>query len=142
MKKLATLLAGTLFTILLPAQTVSHMDVFIQTHFNQVDSINGNDTLHLTEVIKEPQMFVILSDTNDITAFSIKLGTTFGGSDILERTFDFGNEGEFQDGTSYTREGNYVRILLGKYATFPAYHAQVRATVNGSQQSVVTFSGQ
>lgn len=144
MRKLTTLFALLVLSVTLQAQnnSIQHMDVFVQTHFNQTDSINGNDTLHLTEVLKEPQMFVVLSDTNNITSFSVKLGTTSGGNDILDKTFSFSEEGQFQDGTSYTRDGNYVRLFLGKYATLPAYHAQVRATVSGSQQSAITFSGE
>ncbi|UPT68998.1 MAG: hypothetical protein M0D57_10425 [Sphingobacteriales bacterium JAD_PAG50586_3] len=98
MKKLTTLLAGLILSVTLQAQNISHMDVFVQTHFNRIDSINGNDTLHLTEVLKEPQMFVVLNDTNDIASFSVKLGTTPGGNDILDKTFSFSEEGSFKTG--------------------------------------------
>ena len=141
MKKLISLFAGVMLSYFAQAQTnaIHHMDVFVQNHFIQ---INQGDTAITTEVQKEPQMFVVLSDTNNIASFSVKLGTTSGGNDILDKTFSFLEEGEFEDGTSYTRDGNYVRIFLGKYATLPAYHAQVRATVSGSQQSAVTFTGE
>lgn len=130
MKTILTLLAGLLFGFAANAQTISHMDVFVQTHFSD------------STILKEPQMFVVLNDTANITSFTVKLGTTNGGNDILDKIFIFGTEGEFQDGTSYSRDGKYVRLYLGKYATLPAYYAQVRATVSGSQQSAVTFSGE
>lgn len=141
MRKLISLFAGLMLSFFAQAQTnaIHHMDVFIQTHFTQ---INQGDTAITTEVQKEPQMFIELSDTNDITSFTVKLGSTSGGNDIIEKTFTFNEEGEFQDGTSYSRDGIYVRLYLGKYATLPNYYAQVRATVGGSQQSAVTFSGQ
>ncbi|UPT68643.1 MAG: hypothetical protein M0D57_08490 [Sphingobacteriales bacterium JAD_PAG50586_3] len=143
MRKSISLLALLILSYSAKAQidAIKRMNIFVETHFNSTDSINGSDSLYL-EVLKEPQMLIELTDTNNITTFNVKLGTTFGGSEIFEKTFDFNNIGEFQDGTSYIRQGNYVRILLGKYPVFSAYHAQVMATVNGSQQSAVTSSGQ
>lgn len=118
------------------------MDVTFENHAVQSVEINGSDTTINVVQQKEPRLFVVLADTNNISSFTVKLGTTTGGSDIFQKTFEFTTEGTFQDGTSYTREGNYVRLNLGHLNNFTTYYAQVQATVSGSTQAAVTFSGE
>ncbi len=142
MKTILCLLAGLCVSAYLHAQTINHMDVFVQDYSEQNITINGNDTLISITSLKEPQMFLVLNDTNNISSFTVKLGTTTGGNEIIEKTFSFADEGQFPDGTSYTRDGLYVRLFLGKYTTLNTYYASVRATASGSQQSAVSYSGQ
>lgn len=124
------------------AQNIQHMDVFVRDYFEHSITVNGSDTVISINSFKEPQMFVVLTDTNNITGFTVKLGTTSGGNDIIEKTFTYATEGEFLDGTSYIRDGVYIRLYLGKYATLGNYYAQVQATVGGNVQTAVTFEGQ
>ena len=142
MKLIALLLALTVTCFFSQAQTISHMDVFVQDNIEVSISVDGNDTIRTITTLKEPKMFVVLSDTINISSFTVKLGTTNGGNDIIEKTFTYGSQGQFQDGTSYTRDGIYVRFYLGKYSTLTNYYAQVRATVGGSQQTAINFEGQ
>lgn len=140
MNLLYILLAGLGISTFSQAQVIHHMDVFVQDQFNQNITINNGDTIISIEALKEPQMFVVLADSNNISAFYVKIGSSPGGSDIIEKTFTYGDEGTFQDGTSYTRDGLYVRFNLGQYASLGTYYASIRATVNGSQQSAITFN--
>lgn len=142
MKKITILLAGFFFFNIAQAQNnaIQHMDVTFENHAIQSVEINGSDTTINVTQQKEPKLFVVLSDTNNISSFTVKLGTTTGGSDIFQKTFEFDTEGTFQDGTSYTREGNYVRLNLGQLNSFTTYYAQVQATVNGNPQAAVIFS--
>lgn len=119
---------------------ISHMDVYIQPSVEQQISINGNDTVVTPQYFKVPQMFIALNDTSNISEFSVKLGTSPGNGDIITRTFNYLTQGDFPDGTSYTRNGKYIRLILGKYATLSAYYAQVQITVNGTEQPAISYN--
>lgn len=138
MKTLLLLAAVGLFGSMQAQNPIGHMDVYVQSHLEET-TVNSEIIL---APVQEPQMFIALSDTNNVSSFIVKLGTTEGGNDIFQKTFIYNTTGIFEDGTSYTRDGAYVRLNLGKYATLTTYHAQVKAVVNGTEQTAVTFSGQ
>lgn len=139
MKSTLLLLVGIIVSITSYAQnSIHHMDVFVQ---NSLEEATVDNAIVFTSY-KEPIMFIALNDTSNISSFAVSLGTTNGGSDIFQRTFTYDAQGSFEDGTSYSRDGMYVRLSLGKLTNLPAYYAQVRATVNGSQQQAVTYAAQ
>jgi hypothetical protein len=142
MKTTLILLAGLIISAFAQAQTIQHMDVFVQDDFSHSISVTNGDTTVTVNAFKSPKMFVVLNDTANISSFTVKLGSTSGGNDIFEKTFSFADEGTFQDGTSYTRDGNYLHFSLGQFSSLSAYYASINATVNGTQQSAISYSGQ
>lgn len=136
MKSTTLLLVGLFLSFVNYAQNkIHHMDVFVQ---NSLEETTVDNATVFTSY-KEPIMFIALNDTSNISSFVVSLGTTNGGSDIFQRTFIYDAQGSFEDGTSYSRDGVYVRLSLGKLTNLPAYYAQVRAIVNGYLQSAVNY---
>lgn len=113
------------------AQTnpIKHMDVYLQTV--------QNDTL----TYHNPQMLIDLADTTTITAIEISLGTTNGGSELISKTFAYNIEGQFNDSTSYIRDGNIVRLNLGTYNPLQTCYATARLRyANGTFSTIISFN--
>lgn len=131
MRTFITLLAGLALATIVQAQSnpIKHMDVYLQP-------VSG-DTL----TYHNPQMLLDLSDTSAITDIEVSLGTTVGGTDIISKTFTYNIEGDFQDGTSYIRDGSIVRLNLGTYQAINTCYASARLRyANGSYSAPVTFN--
>ncbi|UPT69008.1 MAG: hypothetical protein M0D57_10475 [Sphingobacteriales bacterium JAD_PAG50586_3] len=128
MRKFISLLAGIAFATILQAQSnpIIKMDVYLKPIYG--DSIS-------------PQMFVELDDTLLISEIDVKLGTTETGAEIFQKSFEFNTNGEFEDGTTYVREGNVLRMDLGRYLGFSTCFATVRLQYsNGTFSSPVSFN--
>ena len=131
MRKLISLLAGMACLLCVQAQInpIKHMDVYLQPILDD------------TVALSNPQMLIDVTDTISITDIEVNLGTTEGSADIISKTFTYNQEGEFQDGTSYTRDGNIVRLNLGTYSSLPSCYATARLRYsNGTYSDPVSFN--
>jgi hypothetical protein len=131
MRKLISLLAGIGFFLCAQAQTnpIKHMDVYLQ------------QVLADTATYQSPQMLIDVTDTITITDIEVSLGTTDGGTDIISKIFTYNQEGEFQDGTSYIRDGSIIRLNLGTYNSIQSCYATARLHyTNGAYSTIVSFN--
>ncbi len=83
----------------------------------------SNDSVRITAVVK-------LSSTSDISDIHVSLGTTSGGTDLLDKAFVW-DVTSLSDGTTYKRVGNDVFLCLGIFYGLSAVHLEVQ-TENGS----------
>jgi hypothetical protein len=143
MRKSISLLAGLALFLCSQAQTnqIKHMDISIESIHEDSIAINDMDTMPVMITHHKANMLVDLGDTINITSIEITLGTTEGSGNLITKSFDFGNEGTFTDGTSYNREGNLLNFGLGLYNPLSSYYGSVRLHLeNGSYSSPLYFS--
>jgi hypothetical protein len=81
-----------------------------------------------------------LQDTTQMRFIHIKLGTTSGGSELIDQSFNYDGT-NMGAGLSYTRNYKYITLELGIHAntTNALYYAEVELEdVNGSKSTVTT----
>lgn len=77
----------------------------------------------------------ILNDTTTTSKFHVKMGTTPGTANYLNKTFAFDQGGSFTDGTAYERKGRVVYLSLGTYAGVSAYAVELKVENTNGQIS-------
>ncbi len=122
------------------AQTIQRFDIGLNRVYTDSLVIENNDTLIYNVNWNQAQLFAVLDpDTAGISQLEVTLGTTEGGSDLLNKTFNSSQEGTFSDGTSFFHEGQVQRCNLGKFRHNGTYYATLRAKKNNSWSAPVTF---
>ncbi len=69
---------------------------------------------------------VTLSDTVGIDSIKVMLGSAVGSNNIVAKSFAFDGATTHPDGTTYSRDGNTVRLYLGTFSGLNSYVAEVR----------------
>ena len=103
-----------------PAQSMEIYTEIVNTSNGQVASLDflPTDTLKAT-------MVLVLQDTTSINKINVKFGTTLGNINLLNKSFNFDENGNLSDGTSYLRKGFVVYLMLGKsFANIPIYYSE------------------
>ncbi|CAN5498961.1 hypothetical protein BH11BAC1_BH11BAC1_15910 [soil metagenome] len=86
-----------------------------------VDSIPyESDSTSIRAVMK-----VQLFEVTGITSIRVKLGTTNGGSDLLDKTFAFDVSGNVGNGCTYGRTDYTITLGLGDYNGLTTYFSEV-----------------
>ncbi len=114
--------------------------VFSQTYYpiNDIScyfEILGNntnspeDTLVSAGTLLKGTVLTTLSDTNNITAFNVKVSSNDGKNiSLFQKTYAFDLSGNFNDGTSYKRDGYNVYLGISIYTGLNYYIINVAAT--------------
>ena len=71
-------------------------------------------------------MTIQLFDITDVESIQVKLGTSSGASDLLNKTFVFDVSGNVGDGCSYSRTDYTVTLGLGNYYGLTSYFSEVK----------------
>ncbi|MCX6276180.1 MAG: hypothetical protein NTV09_13345, partial [Bacteroidetes bacterium] len=71
-------------------------------------------------------MTIQLFEFTGISSLHVKLGTTSGGSDLLDKTFSFDVSGSVGNGCTYSRNENTVTLGLGSYNGLTSYFSEVK----------------
>jgi len=69
----------------------------------------------------------VVNGSQNVSKLAVKLGLSDGGSDLFYKEFDFGTEGDFDDGTSYHASGSSITLGIGRFGGYGEYHVEVRA---------------
>lgn len=77
----------------------------------------------------------ILNDTTTTSKFHVKMGTTPGTANYLNKTFVFDQRGSLPDGTAYERKGRCVYLSLGTYVGISTYALELKAENSNGQFS-------
>ncbi len=86
-------------------------------------------------------MNVNLFDTSGIQTIEVKIGSTQGGSDLINQTFVFDVSGPLGNGRYYLRDLYHVQLGLGQFSNFTDYFAEVRIQwVDNSYSPTVIFN--
>jgi len=70
-------------------------------------------------------MTVQLFEVTGIFSLHVKLGTTSGGSNLLDKTFAFDVSGSVGNGCTYSRTDDIVTLGLGDYNGLTSYFSEV-----------------
>jgi len=70
-------------------------------------------------------MFIQLFEVTGIESIRVKLGTSSGASDLLNKTFDFDVSGNVGGGCSYSRTDYVITLGLGDYSGLISYFSEV-----------------
>lgn len=124
--KLSLIVLAVIFSIQLKAQnTYPLISSSIETSciFNCIDadSIPYISDSTAIRVVMTCQLF----EVTGITSLHVKLGTTNGGSDLLDKTFDFDVSGSVGNGCTYSRTDYTVTLGLGDYNGLTDYFSEV-----------------
>lgn len=119
MKSLISFFVFLLIANIATAQTPATIDsiafqvnpVFSKNPFPQAGS-DKNTSANLS---------VYLSTDNDVVKIKVKLGSSNGAADILEKEFSFVN-----NGTTFVLSNNTAFINLGKFTQTGTYYAEVK----------------
>ncbi len=133
MKKIiSTLVLGLAITVGLKAQTVpSPTEVMVNmepvnemvipeevldTLSNPMSLLGPTEELNLS-------VSMILTDTNTVSKIHIKLGTTLGGSDLLENTYIY--DGTPSEPLSYFRDGDMLTLGMGTHLNSGVFYCEI-----------------
>jgi hypothetical protein len=83
---------------------------------------------------------ISVNDTNNISAFLIKIGTQDGLSDLFNYTFNYVSSGSLPNGYTYSRIGNKISCGIGGIVDSPVYFGEVTIiNLNGVQSAPIKF---
>ncbi|PKP00809.1 MAG: hypothetical protein CVU14_06665 [Bacteroidetes bacterium HGW-Bacteroidetes-9] len=78
---------------------------------------------------------VNLEDTTGIASIDVSVGTTGGGTDILNYSFAFDVSQNLPAGLGYSREGNKVKLILLQTTHSDLYYYSVQLHYSNGQYS-------
>ncbi|MFI5219199.1 MAG: hypothetical protein ACHQNT_06890 [Bacteroidia bacterium] len=105
----------------------SSMEVFMEVAPNDTNNLqNYNDSVFFNLTQLKSTMALLLEDTTNVINIHVKLGTTLGSSDLLNKIFVFDQSGIFMDGTSYKRENEVIYLGLGNFIGINTYYAEAK----------------
>jgi hypothetical protein len=102
----------------------SRMEVYMIVAPDDTTNLFGDTTFAVHTKLKG-KMVVNLRDTLNISKIHVKLGTTNGGSQLLNRVFVYDLRGNFNDGTSYMRNKKTLYLGLGNFVGLTNYYGEV-----------------
>ncbi|MBL0105046.1 MAG: hypothetical protein IPP51_15545 [Bacteroidetes bacterium] len=104
---------------------------------NFIDSLPVETDSTVYSVVVNVNLF----DTVDVQNIEVKIGTTAGGSDLVNQTFAFDVSGSLSGGMSYLRELYRVQLGVGNLIGLGDYYAEVRVQrLDGSYSPSVVFN--
>ena len=109
-------------------------------------AVANNFSLDSLPIITDSTVFdvgvdVHLFDTTDVQFIEVKIGTTPGGSDLVDHSFAFDVTGSQGSGMAYLRDGYLVQLDLGLILNLVDYFAEVRLQrMDGSFSPTVVYN--
>lgn len=91
------------------------------TNCIDVDSISYVSDSTSIQVVMTIQLF----EVTGISSIHIKLGTTSGAADLLNKTFVFDVSGNVGNGCTYSRTDYTITLGLGNYSGLTSYFSEV-----------------
>ena len=124
--KLSLIVLAVTFSIQLKAQntypvTSSSIETSCISNCIDADSIPYISDSTAIRVVMTCQLF----EVTGITSLHVKLGTTNGGSDLLDKTFAFDVSGNVGNGCTYSRTDYTVTLGLGDYNGLTDYFSEL-----------------
>jgi hypothetical protein len=92
------------------------------TNCTDVDSIPYVSDSTSIRVVMTIQLF----EVTGITSLQVKLGTTSGSSNLLNKTFAFDVSGSVGNGCTYSRTDYTISLGLGDYNGLTSYFSEVK----------------
>jgi hypothetical protein len=92
-------------------------DEVLDTLTDPMSTLSANDTLLIS-------VTMLLEDTNVVSKIHIKLGTTVGGAELLEQTFNY-DDINLTSPQSYLREEEMVSIGLGEFINSGIFYCEI-----------------
>jgi hypothetical protein len=89
-------------------------------------TMSPGDTAFKSNTVLNAKAIVLLNDTNNVYKIHLKIGTTDSTGDLLTKTFIYGQQGIFSDGTSYSRVGKALYFGLGNFTGINRYFGDVK----------------
>lgn len=132
---LTTLLCITVLTVTRAQNAITTLTANYQyPQLNQIQLAGMNAIQLQMEQIKLSAT-VGVDNTQQISKLVVLIGTVEGSSDISYKEYDYGVEGTFADGTSYTASGSNVLLGIGTYSGVEHYYVEVAAIMQDGSQS-------
>lgn len=103
------------------------------------------DSLQFMMLKKRITVNVSSGNTSGVSKLAVLLGSSEGSNDIFYKEFDWGQSGDFGDGTSYHSSGSSVAIGTGVHQGRKIYYVEVFAmnedgTRSESRKQTIVFS--
>ena len=145
MKKITQRFIVFLFFVSIQNCFAQAPDPILSMSVNTV-AVANNFSLDSLPVITDSTVFdvgvdVHLFDTTDVQSIEVKIGTTPGGSDLVNHSFAFDVTGSLGSGMTYLRDGYLVQLDLGLILNLVDYFAEVRLQrMDGSYSPTVVYN--
>ena len=86
-------------------------------------------------------MNVSLVDTTNISSIDVSMGSTLGGSDIVQHSFTYDVSGGLGSGLSYTRDGYNLSLGLGSFYGILSFYAEIKIhRSDGSYSDAIIYN--
>ncbi|MGE3823760.1 MAG: hypothetical protein AB7G44_06005 [Bacteroidia bacterium] len=113
--------------------------------FNDSSELTMPDSLQFVMLKKRITVNVSTGNTSGVSKLAVLLGSSEGSNDIFYKEFDWGQSGDFGDGTSYHSSGSSVTIGTGVHQGREIYYVEVFAmkedeTRSESRKQTIVFS--
>lgn len=105
-----------------PISTVQIVPSYPAANSEQLADMNAETRSVLSTNL---ELRVVFSSTVDVAKIAVKIGLKESGSDLFYKEFEYGIEDTFEDGTSYSANGNTVTLGLGNYSGYGTYYTEV-----------------
>jgi len=132
-KAISTIVLGLLMTVGVMAQTVPSPtevtvniepvneivipDAVLDTLTDPMSLLGPTDPLNLS-------VSMLLADTNTVAKIYVKLGTTLGGNDLLENTYDY--DGTPSGALTYFRDGAMMTLGMGSHLNVGVFYCEIK----------------
>jgi hypothetical protein len=122
------------------AQTAAPLEMSIFVVVSSMDtSSNWGDNFSSSTVV-EATMKCKLSDTTNISNVIVRVGTSPGGSDLFNKSFNYHSIGTFSDNTSFYRYGKNIKIGLGNYTGLNDFYGELQLqSTSGVLSNIITY---
>ncbi len=86
-------------------------------------------------------MNVSLYDTTNIQSVEVKVGTTDGGADLFNHSYQYDVSGGLGNGRTYARSGFKITLGLGSLTGIDSYFSEVRIQfLDGTYSDPISFN--
>lgn len=99
------------------------------------ESTNPSSTFFQRLQQKHYVLNVVTENTEGVQKIAAMLGSSEGSNDIYYKEFDFGEAGNFDDGTSYSATGTVLTLGLGNRRGAGTVYAEVFAVYSDTVRS-------
>ncbi|MCP4121074.1 MAG: hypothetical protein GY751_04920 [Bacteroidetes bacterium] len=122
------------FTSLLSAQTNFEVKVAYSANNSTFDPFSSSSSFDESGNADVTFLLQIL-DAN-VQSIDVKLRRVGGGELLFEKSFEYGVAGQFNDGTSYTVNGDVIELALGTYTDLSTYLASLVLIYTDGSKSI------
>tara|TARA_R110001592_G_scaffold227755_1_gene484090 strand:- start:545 stop:1006 length:462 start_codon:yes stop_codon:yes gene_type:complete len=124
-------------TVPSPSETYLNIEVVNPTTLSDevLDTLTNPMGIVGTNEMLMVSVSMLLEDTTVVSKIHVKLGTTLGGNDLLEQTFNYDENLTLPQ--SYFREEEMLTIGMGEYVNSGVFYCEVTLEDDSQNQSEV-----